>query len=171
MRAFDQAKSWKIVPTFVPDPTDRTKARDQFRDALIAMGKEYRKHAAQMRRPPMPGPRPPVHEDAPPMPSEAPGSATDAAKPEMIAAQKAILDAYTAKNDEWLDTVFFPNEAERVIWEVANEVHEEWLIARRARLELWRDDVSEWGMIALKFGVGLGGLAAIGYVIWRIVVR
>lgn len=55
--------------------------------------------------------------------------------------ERRLHEEYTKINDEWLDTVFFPGEAERVIWETANEVYEESLRRMRAEADLARDEL------------------------------
>lgn len=168
-RAWDQTRRWGIVPQYSPspEPAGREATVDSFREALLRMQREYRLRAQKMRRPPAPGPRPLVHEDAPSMPSEMPGAAKDPSTPEGLAAQKAILDEYTRKNEAWLDTVFYPGEAERLIWEAAREVYEDWETDRRASRENWKDEVYSWAPVLLKIGIGLGGLAAAAYVVWN----
>ena len=167
MRAFDQAKRWGIVPGFHPgtDRQSRDEARSKYRDELLAMAKEYRARARSMSRPPLPGPRPPVHEDPPPMPTEVMSPTTVEGK----RLQDEMLAKYNQENDEWCDTVLFPVEAERVIWEAARDVREDWETERRAKRDLWRDEVYEWSPILLKVGLGLAGLATAAYFVWRIV--
>jgi len=57
------------------------------------------------------------------------------------AEETRILLEYKAKNDEWLDTVFYPGEAERAIWEIANEALEESRRQIRAEADLARDEL------------------------------
>lgn len=165
MKAFDQAKRWGIVPEFHPgtDRASRDKVRSEYREMLLAMAKEYQARASLMRRPPMPGPRPPTHEDPPPMPTEVKDPTTE----EGLRLQREMLDEYTKKNDEWLDTVFFPVEAERVIWEAARDVRETWEAERRAKRELWRDEVYAWAPVVLKIGIGIAAVGVGIYVAMR----
>ncbi len=52
-----------------------------------------------------------------------------------------VLLEYKDRNETWLDTVFYPGEAERAIWEVANEVLEESKRRIRAEADLARDEL------------------------------
>lgn len=100
----------------------------------------------------------------------------------VMAAERRLHEEYTKKNDEWVDTIFFPNEAERVIWEAAHAVEEEFERAVRAEADLARDQMDirrakreqlreaaeSWSPILLRIGIAAGGLSAVAYVIWRI---
>ena len=192
--AFEQAKAWGIVPTFEATPgersEDREKGRDALRAAVKAMEKEYRTRAARMRRAPMPGPKPEQCEGMPPFPEaqgypeapqliEYPETEADFEKNRLVlqklseqmeasmGAEKAVLLAYVAKNDEWLDGVFFPHEAEKRLWEVANEVREDWEVAERARIDLRDQAMRRWGTLALYVGGGGAGLATIAWIVGK----
>lgn len=185
--AFEVAKAWGIVPTFAATPGEKSEEREKGRDALRlackAMEKEYRARAALMRRPPSPGPKPPKCEGAPPFPEaqkypacpnliEYPETEEQFEQNRLIlqrlseqmeesaGAEKRILKEYTERNDEWLDTKFFPHEAEKRLWEVANEVREEWEVAERARLDLRDQAMRRWASFAAYVGVGLAAAAA-----------
>ena len=56
-------------------------------------------------------------------------------------AEQAEQRAYAVRNEEWLDTVFYPGEAERALWEVAHEVFQESQRAIRAEADLARDEL------------------------------
>lgn len=189
--AFEQAKTWGIVPKFVPTPgeksEDREKGRDALRVACKAMEKEYRARAALMRRPPAPGPRPLVCEGAPPFPAaqnypadpkliEYPETEEQFEQNRLILqrlseqmeqsmnAEKEVLQKYLVANDEWLDTRFFPHEAEKRLWEVANEVLEEWETGERARIDLRDQAMRRWAPFAAYIGVGLAAAAAAAWI-------
>ena len=189
--AFDQAKAWGIVPKFIPTPgdkpEDREKGRDALRTAAKAMEKEYRARAALMRRPPMPGPRPPQCEGAPPFPAaqnypadpklvEYPETEADfeanrlalqklsELMEESMGAEKKVLAEYTVRNDEWLDTQFYPHEAEKRLWEIAREVLEEWETDERARIDLRDQAMKRWTPFAAYIGVGLAAAAAAAWI-------
>lgn len=57
-------------------------------------------------------------------------------------AEQAELRAYSVRNEEWLDTVFYPGEAERALWEAANEVLEESKRRIRAEADLAQDELT-----------------------------
>lgn len=116
--AWDLANAWGIVPKYSRDdgvPPDI--ARHAFLDELKKMQAAYLERAEVMQRPPKPGPRPADH-DLPPFPDY------DASQDE--------VKAWGEKNDVWLDTVYYPAEAERVIWEAAHEVYDQRARDRRA---------------------------------------
>jgi hypothetical protein len=185
--AFDQAKAWGIVPKFVPTPgeksEDREKGHEAIRQACKAMEKEYRARAALMRRPPSPGPKPPRCEGAPPFPAaqnypadpklnEYPETEEQFEQNRLIlqklseqmeesmGAEKKILAEYTVCNDEWLDTQFYPHEPEKRLWEVANEVLEEWETDERARIDLRDQAMKRWAPFAAYIGIGLAAAAS-----------
>lgn len=167
MTAFEQAKKWGIVPRYQPgsiqDPGDRKKMEETYRAALEKMRVEYKKRASMLLLLPTPGPRPPEYVGAPPFPEAHPDPTT----PDEIRIEEERISAYNKKNNEWLDSVFFPGEAERVIWEAACEIFEERERDRRAQASLrWSNFKSVAPAIA-KIAVGVAALAAAFYVAWE----
>jgi hypothetical protein len=172
--AFQMAQKWGMVPSYqvrvltgestVESPVTpeadriraREKAQDHFRDALNNMTREYRKRVQGMRRPLAPGPKPAPYEEMEPPPSF----------PEATASAET-LEKYRRTNDRWVDEVFFPNEAERVIWEVANDLYQAWLLDRRAALADRMDTLRPWLWGAL---VAMGSIG-VAVVAWGVFTR
>ncbi len=99
----------------------------------------------------------------------------------VMAEERRIHEEYTKTNDEWLDTIFFPGEAERVIWETANEVYEESLRRLRAEADLAREELDiqklknekareslvRWYPALWLAGV-VGGIGVLALAAWRL---
>jgi len=145
MKVVEQSEAWKlaqklgIVPVFHPEKpkppaksgegeADRYPYRDEFRKALLTFEKEFKSRIAEMDPPPDPGPKPEEHEP-PPMPK---GGAKDD--------RQVATDWARDVNDPWIDSVYYPHEAERIVWVVAMARQEQWHLDKKAAVLLAEDE-------------------------------
>ncbi len=70
-------------------------------------------------------------------------------------------------NDVWLDTKFYPNEAEHVIWQASKTMLDDWVLDKRAAMLLRADWIRSWAPLVAYVGVGIGVLVAGVYVAWN----
>lgn len=143
--AFEFAKEWGIVPEWKVGEEEKSsntrKYRDNFNKALATMKIEYELRAKSFKRPIDPGPRPEDH-DLPEIP------------PPLASSDECQQFART--QDNWLDVVYYPAEAERVVWETASGILRNYEIDRKIRRLERLEWIKAW---APRIAVILAGLA------------